>query len=152
VKPALPQDPRQWPTGDLGIGFDELFGAGNRRREVRNGFTFVGRQMACLYKSWDQPRSLFGDLIVVGFVLMQCLDGVLTYLGIGIWGPAIEANPLISSAMATAGVVAGLGGAKLVAIGLGMLLHLRRVHNLVALLTAIYFAAAVLPWTALFLR
>jgi len=33
-----------------------------------------------------------------------------------------------------------------------MLLHLRRVHNLVALLTAIYFAAAVLPWTALFLR
>jgi hypothetical protein len=82
---------------------------------------------------------------------MQCLDGVLTYLGIGIWGPAIEANPLISSAMAVAGVVAGLGGAKLVAIGLGMLLHLRRVHNLVALLTAIYFAAAVLPWTALFL-
>ena len=107
--------------------------------------------MACLYKSWDQPRSLFGDLIVVGFVLMQCLDGVLTYLGIGIWGPSIEANPLISSAMAAAGVVAGLGGAKLVAIGLGMLLHLRRVHNLVALLTAIYFAAAVLPWTALFL-
>jgi hypothetical protein len=83
---------------------------------------------------------------------MQCLDGVLTYLGIGIWGPSIEANPLISSAMAAAGVVAGLGGAKLVAIGLGMLLHLRRVHNLVALLTAIYFAAAVLPWTALFLR
>jgi hypothetical protein len=32
-----------------------------------------------------------------------------------------------------------------------MLLHLRRVHNLVALLTAIYFTAAILPWTALFL-
>jgi hypothetical protein len=32
-----------------------------------------------------------------------------------------------------------------------MLLHLRRVHNLVALLTVIYLAAAIVPWTALFL-
>jgi Domain of unknown function (DUF5658) len=107
--------------------------------------------MALLYKRWDEPKSLFGDLMVVCFVLMQCLDGVFTYLGIAIWGPAIEANPLISSAMAAGGVVAALGGAKALAIGLGILLHLRRVHNLVALLTAIYFTVAVLPWTALLL-
>ena len=107
--------------------------------------------MACLYKCSAERKSLFGDLIVVGFVLMQALDGVFTYLGVGIWGPTIEANPLISSAIAAGGVVAGLGGAKLVAIGLGILLHLRRVHALVALLTAIYFAAAILPWTVLFL-
>lgn len=107
--------------------------------------------MADLVKRWEEPKSLFGDLTVVGFLLMQCLDGVFTYLGVGIWGPAIEANPLISSAMAVAGVVAGLGAAKAVAIGFGILLHLRRVHNLVALLTAIYFTAAILPWTALFL-
>ncbi len=107
--------------------------------------------MAGLVKRWEEPKSLFGDLMVVGFLLMQCLDGVFTYLGVGIWGPAIEANPLISSAMAAAGVVAGIGAAKVVAIGFGFLLHLRGVHNLVALLTAIYFAAAVLPWTALFL-
>jgi hypothetical protein len=107
--------------------------------------------MAVLYKRWDEPKSLFGDLMVVAFVLMQCLDGMFTYLGVGIWGPTVEANPLISSAMAAGGVVAGVGGAKAVAIGLGILLHLRRVHNLVALLTAIYFTAAVLPWTALLL-
>jgi len=107
--------------------------------------------MACLSKRWNEPKSLFGDLIVISFVLMQCLDGVFTYLGVGIWGPAVEANPLISSAMAAGGVVAGLGGAKLVAISLGILLHLRRVHALVALLTAIYFTAAILPWTALLL-
>jgi hypothetical protein len=89
--------------------------------------------------------------MVVAFVLMQCLDGVFTYVGVGIWGPDIEANPFISSAMAVTGVIPGVGGAKLVAISLGMLLHLRRVHNLVALLTAIYFAVAVLPWTALLL-
>jgi hypothetical protein len=107
--------------------------------------------MALLYKRWDEPKSLFGDLMVVGFVLMQCLDGVFTYLGVAIWGPAIEANPLISSAMAASGVVVAVGGAKVVAIGLGILLHLRRVHNLVALLTAIYFTVAILPWTALLL-
>jgi hypothetical protein len=107
--------------------------------------------MAYLCKRWDEPRSLFGDLIVVSFVLIQCLDGVFTYVGVRIWGPAIEANPLISSAIAAGGVVAGLGGAKLLAIGFGILLHLRRVHNIVALLTVIYLAAAILPWTALFL-
>ena len=53
--------------------------------------------------------------------------------------------------MSTAGVAAGLGGAKMLAIGFGIVLHLRRVHNIVALLTAIYFAVAILPWAALFL-
>jgi hypothetical protein len=106
--------------------------------------------MAGLVKRWES-QSRFGDFAVVAFLLMQCLDGVFTYLGVSIWGLTIEANPLISSAMAALGVVAGLGTAKGVAIGFGMLLHLRRVHNLVALLTAIYFTAAILPWTALFL-
>jgi hypothetical protein len=107
--------------------------------------------MAVLSKRWNEPNSLFGDIAVIGFVLAQCLDGVFTYLGIGIWGPTIEMNPLVSSAMSAAGVAAGLGGAKAVAIAFGMVLHLRRVHNVVALLTVIYFTIAVLPWTALFL-
>ena len=106
--------------------------------------------MAGLVRQWEQPKSRFGDLMVVGFVLMQCLDAVFTYVGVSIWGPAIEANPLISSAIASAGVVGALGAAKGVAIGFGMLLHLRRVHSLVAVLTAIYFAVAILPWAALF--
>ncbi len=107
--------------------------------------------MAILYKRWDEPRSLFGDLVVLTFFVVQGLDGIFTYLGVAIWGPGIEANPLISSAMAAVGVVYGVACAKLIAIGFGMVLHLRRVHNLVAVLTAIYFAAAILPWTALFL-
>jgi hypothetical protein len=107
--------------------------------------------MAHLCKRWDARRSRFGDLVVVGFVLVQFLDGVFTYLGVTIWGPGIEANPLVSLAVAALGLGTGLVGAKLVAIGFGIVLHLRRVHNLVALLTAIYLAAAILPWTALFL-
>ena len=117
---------------------------------MRSCGTFVRTRMAGLVKQWAQPKSRFGDLVVVGFLLMHCLDGVFTYLGIAIWGQTIEANPLISAAMAAAGVVGGLGAAKGMAIAFGMLLHLRRVHNLVALLTAIYFALAILPWTTLF--
>jgi hypothetical protein len=104
-----------------------------------------------LWKRWDDRRSLFGDLVVLGFLLVQLLDGVFTYLGVSIWGPEIEANPLVSLAVAAVGLGTGVAVAKLVAIGFGIVLHLRRVHNLVALLTAIYVAAAILPWTALFL-
>jgi len=107
--------------------------------------------MAFLIKRWDEPRSLFGDLVVLTFLVTQCLDGVFTYLGVAIWGPGIEANPLISTAMGTVGVVGGVACAKAIAVGFGMLLHLRRVHNVVAALTALYVAAAILPWTALFL-
>jgi len=107
--------------------------------------------MERLYKRWDEPKCLFGDLAVISFFIVQGLDGMLTYLGVSIWGPGIEGNPLISSVVATAGPAAGLAAAKLVAIGFGIVLHLRRVHNIVAFLTAIYVALAILPWTALFL-
>lgn len=96
--------------------------------------------------------TLFGDIAVVCFVVVQCLDGVLTYMGVHIWGPSIEANPLVSSAVAVAGVGGGLAAAKLAAIGLGMALHLRQVHGLVAFLTAFYIAVAIVPWTLLFLK
>jgi hypothetical protein len=104
-----------------------------------------------LFKWRDGTHSRFGDAMVLGFVLVQCLDGMFTYLGVKTWGPSVEANPLVSSAIAAAGPGLGLVGAKLVAVGLGIVLHLRRVHVIVALLTALYIAAAVLPWTALFL-
>lgn len=106
--------------------------------------------MAGLCERWDTP-SVFGDLALIGFVLVQVLDGVLTYLGVRIWGPGIEANPLISSAMTAAGTGIGLASAKVTAVALGIVLHLRRTHVLVALLTAIYLAVAIVPWTTLFL-
>jgi hypothetical protein len=104
-----------------------------------------------LYRSWDEPRSQYGDTMVVAFLVMQCLDGVFTYLGVNIWGPSIEANPIVASAITAGGPTVGLFGAKLVAVGFGMLLHLQRVHHIVALLTAIYFVVAIVPWAALLL-
>jgi hypothetical protein len=100
-----------------------------------------------------KPResTLLGDLLVLGFLIVQGLDGAFTYLGVSLWGTAIEANPIVSAAVNVAGLGAGLAGAKLVAIGFGIALHLWRAHNVIALLTAIYVAIAILPWTALFL-
>jgi hypothetical protein len=112
---------------------------------------YAGFRIGRLYGRCDAPKSVFGDIVVLGFVVVQCLDGVFTYLGVKTWGLGIEANPLITSAVGVAGLVPGLAVAKLVAVTLGIALHLRRVHNLVAVLTAIYVAVAILPWTALFL-
>lgn len=97
----------------------------------------------------ETPRPLFGDLAVLAFLAVQFLDGVLTYIGIGIWGVGIEANPLVSSAVMLAGPEAGLAGAKLIAIAGGILLHLRQIHRAVFLLTAFYVVVAIVPWTAL---
>jgi Domain of unknown function (DUF5658) len=107
--------------------------------------------MARLYRRWDTPQSIFGDVVVVAFLIAQCLDGVFTYLGVSLWGMQAEANPLVSSAMTVAGLGPGLAGVKLIAVGLGIALHRCRVHNLVALLTAVYVAAAIVPWLAMFL-
>ncbi len=97
----------------------------------------------------DHARSAFGDLAVVCFLVMQALDGVLTYVGVSVMGPGIEANPFVHSLMARVGPAAGLVGAKLFAGSLGILLHRRGVHYLVALLTGFYLLGAIVPWMAL---
>jgi len=101
---------------------------------------------------WMSPcagRSSFGDLVVLAFLVAQGCDGVLTYIGIATMGTGIEGNPLLASLMGAVGGGMALLGAKLLAASLGILLHLTGVHRIVAALTILYVAAAVVPWTAL---
>jgi hypothetical protein len=100
---------------------------------------------------WNLParQSLFGDVVLLVFLLAQCFDGVLTYVGVVSFGVTIEANPLIAALMGTIGHGAGLVTAKAVAIVLGIALHLRQVHGAVALLAGFYVVVAVLPWIAI---
>jgi hypothetical protein len=107
--------------------------------------------MERLCRPWDAADDLYGNALVIGFMLVQCLDGVFTYIGIATFGPSIEANPLVSSAVAFAGPGAGLTATKLLAAFCGIVLHLLRVHGLVAALTLFYLAVAIVPWTGLFL-
>ncbi|HSL22577.1 MAG TPA: DUF5658 family protein [Vicinamibacterales bacterium] len=93
--------------------------------------------------------SRFGDAAVLVFLLMQALDGALTYVGVTVMGLHMEANPLLAWLIQTLGCAAALTGAKVVASVFGIMLHLSAVHRIVAGLAAFYLAVAVLPWVAL---
>ena len=94
-------------------------------------------------------RYLFGDIALVAFLLAQAFDGVLTYVGVSIYGPHIEGNPLIAWLMATIGEGPGLATAKVTAGIFGIALHLSDVHKAVAALTVFYLAVAIAPWCAI---
>jgi hypothetical protein len=102
-------------------------------------------------KVWRlQPRrSLFGDVVLVTFLLAQVFDGAFTYMGVMTFGTSIEANPVISTLMLHLGHGTALMMAKLVAAVLGIGLHLRGTHGAVALLAGFYVTAAVLPWAVI---
>jgi len=91
-------------------------------------------------------RSLFGDIVLIAFLLAQCFDGVFTYIGVITYGLGIEANPLLATLMGVFGHGVTLTGAKLLAASLGIALHLRQVHGAVATLTVFYFVVAIVPW------
>lgn len=81
--------------------------------------------------------------------MAQCLDGVLTYVGVVTYGTTIEANPIIATLMAHFGHGVALMAAKIVAGLLGICLHVRQVHVAVAVLAVFYVTVAVIPWMAI---
>lgn len=104
-----------------------------------------------LPKLWNSPtrRSAFGDIVLIVFLLAQCLDGVFTYVGVVSYGTAVEGNPLIVALMAHLGHGFALMTAKALAATFGIVLHVREVHLAVALLAGFYLLVAVLPWMAI---
>ena len=93
-------------------------------------------------------ESSFGNFIVLAFLVVQALDGTLTYVGLATLGRVAEGNPVVASLMAAFGLGIALTGAKLFAASLGIALHIFGAHRLVAALTAFYLAGAILPWMA----
>jgi hypothetical protein len=102
-----------------------------------------------LYGARAARLTRFGNWAIILFLVAQALDGVFTYVGLTVYGPSIEANPLLGWLMHAFGPGPALAGAKLTAAGLGIVLHLVAVHRAVALLTVLYAGAAILPWTHL---
>jgi len=88
----------------------------------------------------------FGNLVVIAFLVAQASDGVLTYVGVSVYGLGMEGNPILGWMMGTLGHGVALTAAKGVAGGFGIMLHLGSVHRVVAALAAFYFVVAVLPW------
>lgn len=107
-----------------------------------------------LLRLWREcgTQVRFGNAAVVIFLVAQCLDGILTYVGVTTFGTGIEGNPLITLLMSRMGQGVALVIAKGAAGVLGMALHLGGVHRAVACLACFYLAAAVLPWVAILCR
>ena len=91
-------------------------------------------------------RSRFGDAALVLFLIAQATDGVLTYVGVTVYGSQLEGNPLIAWLMSAMGQGPALTTAKLTAGLFGVALHLSAVHKTVAILTAFYVLVSVIPW------
>ena len=116
---------------------------------MRSGCQWCGTARVKVSIDRGTRRYLFGNIALAAFLLAQVLDGVLTYVGVNTYGPHIEGNPLIAWMMANLGDALGLAAAKVTAGGFGVVLHLSGVHMAVALLTAFYFAVAIVPWVAI---
>jgi len=95
--------------------------------------------------------SMFGNTVIVLFLLAQAADGVMTYVGVTTMGLHIEANPLLATLMAMVGQGPGVMLAKVLAGMLGISLHLVGVHRIIAVLTIVYMIGAVVPWASLLL-
>lgn len=92
-------------------------------------------------------RMLGHQLVFAAFLLTQILDGILTYVGVSIFGIAAEGNPILAYLMSSYGEAIALAGAKIVAALCGVALYALAVDRLLAMLTLVYIGAAVVPWT-----
>jgi Domain of unknown function (DUF5658) len=92
---------------------------------------------------------MFGNVVVVAFLVVQALDGVLTYIGVSTYGLRMEGNPLLAWLMTSVGQGIALAAAKGAAGAFGIALHLSSVHRIVAVLAAFYMIVAILPWVGI---
>lgn len=103
----------------------------------------------------DQPASFSGSrnssaqFVWLAFVVVQALDGVMSYVGVSLHGPGIEGNPLVAWYMSAFGPAVGFTVAKLFAVTCGTVLYLTARHRWVAILTLVYVVFAVVPWVTL---
>jgi len=92
-------------------------------------------------------RMLGHQLVFAAFILTQILDGILTYVGVSVFGLTAEGNPVLAWMMASYGDAIALTGAKIVAALCGVALYMLAVDRLLAALTLVYVGAAIVPWT-----
>jgi len=94
-----------------------------------------------------RARLSAASFILGAFVLMQALDGLLSYLGVSAHGLWLEGNPIVSWYAHQFGPGVAFAGAKLFAIGCGAVLYWTGRHAWLAVLALLHLVAAVAPWT-----
>lgn len=101
-----------------------------------------------MFATADLP-TWFGRAALVAFVTMQILDGILTYAGVSIFGPAAEGNPIVATHMSVLGPGTALVATKAFATACAVLLYVNQRHREVAALAILYGVVAVWPWMTL---
>lgn len=104
---------------------------------------FPGIDRPAILKRW---RLSGAQTLWLAFVIVQVLDGVMSYVGVSLHGPGIEANPLVGWYLAAFGPAVGFTVAKLFAVTCGSVLYFTARHRWVAILTLVYIVFAVGPW------
>jgi hypothetical protein len=122
----------------------------NRRLLCLDNYTLASALLT-ISATFRPGRRRFSsdELLWLAFVVVQALDGSLSYVGVLHHGLAIEANPLVAWYLAALGPAAGFAAAKLFAVTCGAVLYLTGRFYWVAILTLVYLVAAIFPWIGL---
>jgi uncharacterized membrane protein len=107
---------------------------------------------AASYRRLLPRNERLAEAIWIAFVVVQALDGALTFVGIQTFGTDIEANPLLAWYVSALGPAPALVAAKLFAVACGMALYVTARHRTLAVLALTYLVAAVGPWMHIFWR
>ena len=119
----------------------------------------VGHRMTAQVLPWTRPASgerllpgkdSLAEAIWIAFVVVQALDGAMTFVGMHRFGTHIEANPLLAWYVSVLGPAVALCAAKLFAVGCGAALYLTAHHKTIGVLALAYLLGAVGPWIHLF--
>jgi len=105
-----------------------------------------GFERPAFLKRW---RLSGAQLLFLAFVTVQALDGAMSYVGVSLHGPSIEANPLVAWYLGAFGPAVGFTMAKLFAVTCGAVLYVTARYRWVAILTLVYIVFAVGPWVQL---
>jgi hypothetical protein len=98
------------------------------------------------------------EIIILGLILtiLQISDGLLTGVGVGLFGTAAEGNPLLRCLMEHCGVMPTLFTAKTLAIlsiyiVCRFSIKVRWANNAIRSLIGVYLLLAIAPWMSILL-
>ena len=92
------------------------------------------------------PRQ---ERFIIGvFLILQMLDGTMTYAGVRLLGPHVEMNRVLAWYMEMIGVGLAIALAKGMACACGGILYMTRRHRTLAALSGLYLGVAIVPWIA----
>jgi len=97
----------------------------------------------------DMPRQ--ERFVICTFLILQMLDGTMTYAGVRLLGTHVEMNGVLSWYMDLIGVGLAIALAKFVACACGWILYLTRRHRTLAALSGLYLGVAIVPWIVTFM-